>query len=311
MERSMGTSQALTTLKKSLKKNWQLYLIFLPVLIYFIIFAYWPMYGVVIAFKDFIGAKGIWGSEWVGFRHFERFFSSIYFMRTIKNTLGISLYSLLVGFPAPLILAIMINEIRHMRFKKLVQTATYAPHFISTVVLCGMILIFLRPETGMVNMMLKALGFESISFMITPAYFKTIYVISGVWQSTGWGTIIYIAALSGLDIGMYEAADIDGANKIQKILYITLPCLMPTAILLLIMNCGSIMGVGFEKVFLLQTPLNMETSDVISTYVYRSGMLEGNYSYSAAIGLFNSIINFIILFIVNQISKRMSNVSLF
>lgn len=296
---------------KSLKKNWQLYLLFLPVLVFFAIFAYWPMYGVIIAFQNFVGAKGISGSDWVGFAHFERFFTSIYFVRTLKNTLGISLYTLAVGFPAPIILAIMINEIRHTRFKKLVQTATYAPHFISMVVLCGMIMIFLRADTGPVNMLIKSMGGDSVAFMTTPEYFKSIYVFSGIWQNTGWGTIIYIAALSGMDVGMYEAADIDGANKIQKIMYITFPCLLPTAILLLIMNCGSIMGVGFEKAFLLQTPLNMESSDVISTYVYRAGMIEGNYSYSAAIGLFNSIVNFIILFIVNKISKRLSNISLF
>ena len=270
-----------------------------------------PMYGIVIAFKDYIAAKGIWGSPWVGFAHFQRFFESIYFERTIKNTLGISLYSLIVGFPMPILLALMINEVHHLPFKRTVQTVTYAPYFISQVVMCGMIIIFIRPDAGFINMLLKAMGQEQIAFIIEPAWFKTIYVWSGVWQNTGWGTIIYIAALSGLDQQMYEAAQIDGANKIQKIWHITLPCLMPTAILLLIMNCGSLMSVGFEKVFLLQTPLNMEASDVISTYTYRAGMIDANYSYSAAIGLFNSVINFVILFIVNQISKRVSSISLF
>ncbi|MCI8405888.1 MAG: sugar ABC transporter permease [Oscillospiraceae bacterium] len=297
--------------KKSLRRNWDLYLLILPILVFFFVFSYMPMYGIVIAFKDYIAAKGIWGSPWVGFAHFQRFFESIYFERTIKNTLGISLYSLIVGFPMPILLALMINEVHHLPFKRTVQTVTYAPYFISQVVMCGMIIIFIRPDAGFINMLLKAMGQEQIAFIIEPAWFKTIYVWSGVWQNTGWGTIIYIAALSGLDQQMYEAAQIDGANKIQKIWHITLPCLMPTAILLLIMNCGSLMSVGFEKVFLLQTPLNMEASDVISTYTYRAGMIDANYSYSAAIGLFNSVINFVILFIVNQISKRVSSISLF
>ena len=297
--------------KKSLRRNWDLYLLILPILVFFFVFSYMPMYGIVIAFKDYIAAKGISGSPWVGFAHFQRFFESIYFERTIKNTLGISLYSLIVGFPMPILLALMINEVHHLPFKRTVQTVTYAPYFISQVVMCGMIIIFIRPDAGFINMLLKAMGQEQIAFIIEPAWFKTIYVWSGVWQNTGWGTIIYIAALSGLDQQMYEAAQIDGANKIQKIWHITLPCLMPTAILLLIMNCGSLMSVGFEKVFLLQTPLNMEASDVISTYTYRAGMIDANYSYSAAIGLFNSVINFVILFIVNQISKRVSSISLF
>ena len=297
--------------KKSLRRNWDLYLLILPILVFFFVFSYMPMYGIVIAFKDYIAAKGIWGSPWVGFAHFQRFFESIYFERTIKNTLGISLYSLIVGFPMPILLALMINEVHHLPFKRTVQTVTYAPYFISQVVMCGMIIIFIRPDAGFINMLLKAMGQEQIAFIIEPAWFKTIYVWSGVWQNTGWGTIIYIAALSGLDQQMYEAAQNDGANKIQKIWHITLPCLMPTAILLLIMNCGSLMSVGFEKVFLLQTPLNMEASDVISTYTYRAGMIDANYSYSAAIGLFNSVINFVILFIVNQISKRVSSISLF
>lgn len=304
-------SGGLPALKKSLRKNWELYVLILPVLVFFLIFSYMPMYGIIIAFKDYIAPKGIWGSPWVGFEHFKRFFGSIYFGRTLKNTLGISLYSLVVSFPMPIILAIMINEVRNLAFKKTVQTVTYAPYFISQVVMCGMIIIFLRPDAGFFNMVLKALGHEQISFMIEPSWFKTIYVFSGVWQNTGWGTIIYIATLAGLDQQMYEAAEIDGASKLQKITHITLPCLMPTAILLLIMNCGSIMSVGFEKAFLLQTPLNMEASDVISTYTYRAGMIDADYSYSTAIGLFNSVINFIILFIVNQISKKVSDISLF
>ena len=200
--------------KKSLRRNWDLYLLILPILVFFFVFSYMPMYGIVIAFKDYIAAKGIWGSPWVGFAHFQRFFESIYFERTIKNTLGISLYSLIVGFPMPILLALMINEVHHLPFKRTVQTVTYAPYFISQVVMCGMIIIFIRPDAGFINMLLKAMGQEQIAFIIEPAWFKTIYVWSGVWQNTGWGTIIYIAALSGLDQQMYEAAQIDGANKI-------------------------------------------------------------------------------------------------
>ena len=280
-------------------------------LAYFIIFLYWPMYGVSIAFKDYKAGMSILGAPWAGLKHFQRFFSSVYFERTVGNTLTISLYSLVVGFPMPILLALMLNEVRQLWFKKTVQTVTYAPYFISTVVMASMILIFLRPDTGLINILIEKLGGESIPFMTRLEYFKTIYVLSGVWQSTGWGSIIYIATLSSLDQEMFEAATVDGATKMQKILHITLPCLMPTAIILLILNMGSLMSVGFEKVFLLQSDLNLRSSEVISTYVYKQGILGTDYSYSAAIGLFNSLINFILLVVVNQISKRMSEVSLF
>ncbi|MDD6031868.1 MAG: ABC transporter permease subunit [Oscillospiraceae bacterium] len=304
--------------KYSLRRNWSLYLLVLPVLIYFLIFLYWPMYGVIIAFKDFSPGKGIWGSPWATlngevniFKHFINFFSSVHFTRTLRNTLGISFYSLAVGFPIPLILAILMNELRSAKFKSFVQTVTYLPHFISTVVMCGMLWIFLRSDTGMVNLIIKALGGAGFNFMNENKYFKSVYVWSGVWQNAGWGTIIYMATLSGLDTQMYEAANIDGANKWQQIWYITLPCLMPTAVMLLILDSGSIMSVGFEKVFLLQTDLTFEASDVISTLVYRKGITEANYSFSSAVGLFNSGINCIILLTVNWISKKLGDVSLF
>ena len=304
--------------KKNLLRNWQLYVLVIPAVVYFLIFLYWPMYGVIIAFKDFSPGKGIWGSPWASvkgevqiFKHFINFFTSIHFKRTIRNTLLISIYSLAVNWPLPIAFAILINEIRSSKFKKTVQTVTYLPHFISTVVMCGMLWIFLRNETGMVNFMLKAIGVGNVNFMGDPKYFRHIYVWSGVWQSTGWNTIIYMSTLSGMDTQMYEAANIDGANKWQQIWYITLPSLMPTAIMLLILNSGSIMSVGFEKVFLLQTDLTFETSDVISTLVYRKGLEEANYSFSSAVGLFNSAINCLLLVTVNQISKKLGDISMF
>ncbi|MCI8600662.1 MAG: sugar ABC transporter permease [Oscillospiraceae bacterium] len=304
--------------KQSLRKNWSLYLLALPVLIYFAVFLYWPMYGIIIAFKDFSPGKGILGSPWAQvkgeinlFKHFSNFFTSVHFTRTIRNTLGISFYSLAINWPLPIAFAILMNEIRSMKLKKTVQTVTYLPHFISTVVMCGILWIFLRNETGMINYMLKAVGIGNFNFLNEPQYFKHVYVWSGVWQNTGWNTIIYMSTLSGMDTQMYEAANIDGANKWQQIWYITLPCLMPTAVMLLILDCGSIMSVGFEKIFLLQTDLTFETSDVISTLVYRKGLEEANYSFSAAVGLFNSVINCFLLITVNQISKKLGDVSMF
>lgn len=302
----------------SLRRNWVLYLMVLPVLVYFFIFHFMPMYGVVVAFKDFSPTKGILGSPWASvrgqtnaFKHFANFFGSIHFERTMRNTLQISLYSLAVGFPIPLLLAILMNELRSNKFRRTVQTVTYLPHFISTIVLCGMLWIFMRGDAGLFNLLRAKVGLPSISFLNENAYFKSIYVWSGVWQNAGWGTIIYMATLSSLDTQMYEAAWIDGATKRQTIWHITLPCLMPTAIMLLILNSGYIMSVGFEKVFALQTDLTLESSDVISTLVYRKGILEASYSFSAAVGLFNSMINCVILLLVNGISKRAADISLF
>ncbi len=297
--------------QKSFKKYWGLYILISPVLIYFALFVFWPMYGVIIAFKNYNPGLGIWGSEWVGFKHFLDFFNSIHFERTITNTLGISLYALAVGFPLPIILAILMNELTSSKFKRFVQTVTYLPHFISVVVLCGMITMFLRVDGGILNIFIELFGGEPVEFLTIPQYFKSIYVWSGIWQSLGWNTIVYMAALTGIDPQMYEAASIDGASKIQKIFRITLPCLMPTAILLLILNSGSIMSVGFEKVYLLQNGLNLESSDVISTLVYRKGILETSFSFSAAVGLFNSVINCILLLTVNGISRKVGETSLF
>lgn len=291
-------------------KNYELYLFVLPALAYFIIFCYVPMYGVQIAFKDFMASKGIWGSPWIGIKHFAYFFKSFQFWLLIKNTVGLALYSLAAGFPAPILLALMLNEVKNRTFKKIVQNITYAPHFISTVVMVGMIMAFLSPTNGVINELIKTLGGQPISFMTKASMFKSIYVWSGIWQGTGWGSIIYLAALSGIDPQLHEAAITDGATRLQRIWHINIPCIMPTVVTILILNCGSIMNVGFEKVFLMQNSINMEASDVISTYVYRMGLLNSQYSFSSAVGLFNSVVNFALLVIVNSIAKRLSETSL-
>ncbi|MCM3259429.1 carbohydrate ABC transporter membrane protein 1, CUT1 family [Paenibacillus sp. cl141a] len=291
-------------------RNWQLYALISPVIAYYVLFQYVPMYGIQIAFKDFIATQGIWGSPWVGFEHFDRFFNSYYFWRLIKNTLGIGLYSLAVGFPIPIILALLMNEIRAERFKKFVQTITYAPHFLSTVVVVGMMMIFLSPRYGIINHFIEMVGGQPINFMTEPSWFKSLYVLSDVWQTMGWSSIIYLAALAGIDNQLHEAARVDGATRLQRIWHINIPGIMPTIIILLILNMGSIMGIGFEKVLLMQNNLNMESSDIIATYVYRMGIQNAEYSFSAAIGLFNSVINFILLVAVNFISKRVSETSL-
>ncbi|WP_066191246.1 MULTISPECIES: ABC transporter permease [Gracilibacillus] len=295
---------------KSVRQNWDLYLLILPVILYFLIFKYYPMYGAQIAFKNFLAVEGITGSPWVGFDHFIRFFDSFYFWRLIKNTLFIGLYELALGFPIPIILALMINEVKNKRFKQIVQTVTYAPHFLSTVVVVALLFMLLSPATGVLNNIIAAFGGEPIAFMTEPGWFKTTYVLSGVWQTMGWSSIIYLAALSGIDPQLKEAAMIDGASKLQTIWHINLPAIKPTIIIMLILQCGSIFGVGFEKVFLMQNNLNMAASDVIATHVYRTGILGSQYSYSTAIGLFESVINFTILLIVNYVARKVNKVSL-
>nr|WP_240762852.1 ABC transporter permease subunit [Paenibacillus thalictri] len=291
-------------------KNWELYVLISPVLAYFFIFHYLPMYGVQIAFKDFIAVKGITDSPWVGLKHFQRFFDSYYAWRLIRNTVGISLFQLAVGFPIPIVLAILMNELRSVRFRKTVQTVTYAPHFLSAVVLVGMMMAFLSPRNGLLNQLIVTFGGEPIAFFSEAGWFKTLYVLSDVWQNAGWASIIYMAALAGIDQQLYEAAVVDGANKFRKIIHITLPSLMPTAIVLLILNVGQLMSVGFEKVFLMQNDLNREASEVISTYVYTQGLLGAQYSFSAAVGLFNSLVNFFMLISVNHLSKKVSQTGL-
>ncbi|MFC0470524.1 ABC transporter permease [Halalkalibacter kiskunsagensis] len=295
---------------RKILQNWQLYVLILPAFLYFFIFKYVPMYGIQIAFKDYVPTLGFLGSEWVGFKHFERFFNSYYFWDLIQNTLGISIYELIVGFPLPIILALLLNEAKDGIYKRTVQTVTYAPHFISVVVISGMIIAFLSPTTGIINHLIQFLGFEPIAFMSDPKWFKTVYVLSGVWQSTGWGTIIYLAALSSVDPQQHEAAVVDGATRFQRIRHINIPAIVPTMIILLILNLGTIMAMGFEKILLLQNPLNLESSNVIATFVYQAGLLEAQYSFAAAVGLFNAVINAILLITVNYLARKTSETSL-
>ena len=297
-------------LKFYLKRYWQLYIFLLPALIYFLIFHYGPMYGVQIAFKRYMPSLGIIGSPWVGFDHFKRFFNSYYFGDLIKNTLGISIYELILGFPMPIILALVFNELKNGFFKKFAQTVTYAPHFISTVVIVGMLVSFLSPSTGIINHIISALGGNRHAFLEDPKWFKTIYVLSGIWQNTGWNTIIYMSALAGVNPELHEAAAIDGASRFQRLLYINLPALVPTMIILLIMNFGSIMSMGYEKILLMQNPLNIAASNVISIFTYQQGLIDANYSYAAAVGLFNAAINAILLLSVNKITRKITDIGL-
>lgn len=292
-------------LKKRIVESWQLYLLLLIPVIITIVYKYVPMYGIQIAFRDYKPRKGFFGSEWVGLKWFERFFTAPNFKRMIINTVKLSVYGLLWSFPIPIILSLAINQLRFKRYKRVVQTVLYAPHFISIMVVCGMIRIFLSPYGGLINLLTGG----QVDYMTIPAAFRTIYIASGIWQDAGWGTIIYLATLSAVDPGLYEAAKIDGASMFQRILHIDLPELLPMIILQLIMSASGIMSVGFEKVFLLQTELNKATSDVIAVYVYQQGIVDHMYSYSTAIGLFNTIINIVLLVIVNKIAKKAANVS--
>lgn len=271
---------------------------------------YGPMYGLQIAFKDYLPTNGFWGSRWVGLEHFKRFFFSYYFWRLIKNTVVIQLYSLLFNFPIPIFLALLVNEIRNEKFKKALQNITYIPHFISVVVIVGMLNLFLDPKSGIVNHALSYLGMKSIPFMQKPEWFRPLYIGSNIWANMGWQSIIYIAALSGVDPQLYEAATVDGASRLQKVIHISIPAIIPTIVILLILDIGGFMSIGFEKILLMQNDLTMSTSDVISTFNYRKGILGGDYSYTTAIGLFNSVINFILLITVNQIGKKKAEISL-
>lgn len=295
---------------RKIRVNWMLYLFMLPAIVYYIVFKYVPIYGVQIAFQDYKIGQVFGESTWVGFKHFQRFFSSAWFGTVLKNTLTLSLMNLILGFPLPIILALLLNEVRNMKFRKLVQTMTYAPHFISTVVLCGTITMFLSPSTGIIgiaiNSVREAMGLDGVNMLSQGAAFKWIYVLSGIWQGTGWGSVIYLAALSGVDPQLLEAAEMDGANKFQRMIHINLPVLIPTIVIQLILKCGQVLNVGYEKVYLLQNSTILQTSEVISTYVYRSGLQGAQYSYSTAVSLFNSVINVTILVIVNQITRKLS-----
>lgn len=288
-----------------------LIIIILPTIVYYIVFHYIPMYGLSMAFTNFSISRGILRSPWVGFRWFEQFFSSIYFFRVFKNTILLSFYSLLIGFPIPIIFALMLNEVKNTHFKKLVQSVSYLPHFISVVVVVGMMVNLLSPHYGVVNAVLKNyFDIEPINFMQQRNWFRPLYVGSGIWQNFGYSSIIYMAALSSIDTQLYDAAQVDGANRWHKIKYINLPGISPTIIILLILNAGHIMNVGFEKVLLMQQPITYEVSDVISTYVYRTGILNVRYGYATAVGVLNSTINLILLISVNYLSKRVTENSL-
>lgn len=297
-------------LPRSIRKNWDLYLLVLPVVLYFILIKYLPMYGIQIAFKDFSPVKGIWDSGWAGLKHFERFFNNYQFWTLIKNTVGISLYQIAVAFPIPIVFALMVNEIRGKWFKQGVQSIVFMPHFLSTVVLVGMVMAFLSPSTGIVNNLLRLLGEEPVYFMTEPGWFKTIYVLSDVWQNMGFSSVLYIAVLAGVDKHLYEAAMIDGAGKLKRLIHISVPALVPTAVIMLIFQFGSVMDIGFEKIYLMQNDLNRSASSVISTYVYEMGMLGSQFSFSAAVGLFNSVINLALILLVNQLAKRAGGTSL-
>jgi putative aldouronate transport system permease protein len=294
-----------------LKSSLPLYVLLLPAFLLLIIFTYIPMSGLILAFKDYSPALGIWQSPWVGFKHFIQFFNSYQFGTTLGNTLKISLYSLAVGFPLPIILAILCNQIRVKKFKQFFQVTTYLPHFISTMVMCGMLILFFSPNSGLIANILSLIGIEMPALLSKPESFAGVYVWSDVWQHVGWDSIIYLAALSAIDPTYYEAATMDGASRLQKIRHIDLPLLLPTAMILLILRAGGLLSVGFEKVLLLQNPLNLAGSEIISTYVYKVGMLNFQYSYSTAIGLFNTVINILVLFFVNYLSRRLTKTGLF
>lgn len=289
-------------IRKRIGKYWQLYLMLLIPVVITIIYKYIPMYGIQIAFIDYKASQGMWGSDWVGLQWFQRFFSSPNCMRMIKNTVLLSLYGLLWSFPIPIILALMINQLRFKKFKRSIQTILYAPHFISIMVVCGMLRVFLSPSGGLINL----IAGTNIDFLSEASAFRTIYIASGIWQDAGWGIIIYMATLATVDASQYEAAKIDGASMFQRIRYIDIPALIPQMVLMLIMSASSLMNVGFEKVFLLQTDLNKATSDVIAVYVYQQGIERAKYSYSTAVGLFNTVVNVILLIVVNKITKKIS-----
>ena len=295
---------------KALKRDKYLFLMFLPIFIWYLVFMYVPIGGIVIAFKNFKPGQGLYGGEWVGLKWFIQFFESHYAFRLIRNTFLISLYSIIYGFPLPIIFAICICEIRNTKLKKSIQTVSYLPHFISTVVLVGMMKNFLMMDSGIINNLLGLIGISPINFLMLPKWFRTIYVASGVWQSFGFSSIIYIAAIIGIDPSLYESAKIDGITKYKEVCHITIPMIAPTIIILFILQLGNIMSVGFEKVFLLYNPGIYETADVISTYVYRKGIESTEYSFSAAVGLFNSIINFSLVFGSNMMSRKLTNTSL-
>lgn len=297
-------------LSRDFKINKYKYLLILPVLVYLALFSYKPMYGLIIAFKNYKPTRGIWGSSWVGMLWFENFFTDIYFWRLLRNTFTLSALSIVFGFPAPILLALLLNEVRHTGFKRTVQTITYMPYFISLVVTCSLIKIYCQ-ENGLFADIAQLLGRERQNLMVNPNAFRPIYVLSGVWQNIGWNSIIYLAALSSIDQEQYEAARIDGANRFQQVLHVTLPGILPTIMILFVLRMGNILNVGYEKVLLLYTASTYETADVFSTYTYRVGLVDQRYSLSTAVGLFNTMVNITFLLMTNWISRRTTESGLF
>ncbi|SHN77067.1 putative aldouronate transport system permease protein [Paenibacillus sp. ov031] len=291
-------------------RNKALWLLFLPCLLYYLIFRYAPMFGLVITFKDYNLFKGIWASDWVGFKYYRMFLENPDFWPLMKNTFLLGLYKLVFGFPAPILLAILLNEVRRAAFKRFVQTVSYLPHFISNVIVASMVIMFLSPTGGLINNLLAGIGIGPINFMNEPGLFRGIYVLSEIWQHIGWETIIYLAALTGIDPQLYEAADMDGASRLRKIWHVTLPGISPAIVITLILNIGKVLEIGFEKVFLMQNPAIYDTADIISTYVYRVGMVQGNFSYGASIDLFMGVISLIFIYTANWLSRRLSETSL-
>ena len=296
---------------RRIARNWELYLFLIPTIAYFLIFRYYPMYGIQIAFRNFKSTKGILGSQWVGLRNFERFFSATDFWQLLNNTLSVSIGTLLCSFPVPILLALFLNQLPSKRYKKIVQTVIYAPHFISTVVLVGIISLFFSPSSGIVNFIIQWLGGTPIHFMGQASWFRPLYIGSDIWQNAGWGSILYLAALASISPELHEAAVVDGANKFQRILHVDLPGILPTIVVMFILNSGKVMSVGFEKAYLMQTSLNLSASEIIATYVYKRGLLQAQFSFSTAVGLFESLANLILLLTMNFISKKVTDSSLF
>jgi putative aldouronate transport system permease protein len=296
--------------RRRLNESKYLLLLVLPTVLYFVIFHYVPMFGIAISFQKYNLFKGVWGSEWVGFKYYTMFFQNPDFFKLLRNTFLLGFYSLVFGFPAPILLALLLNELRSMVFKRFVQSVSYLPHFISNVVIVSMIVVFLSPSGGIVNRLIEGIGLEQINWLMSPEWFRTIFVTSGIWQGVGWSSIIYLAALTAIDPHLYEAADMDGAGRWSKIRHISFPGIMPAIVILFILNIGHVLAVGFEKVFLLYNPATYETADIISTYVYRVGLVEGNYSYATAIGLFTSLIDLAFLVSANYLSRKAGETSL-
>nr|WP_311764828.1 ABC transporter permease subunit [Paenibacillus agricola] len=310
-QRSASTPTAAVKRTPYLLKHWQIYTMVLPGLIFFIVFKYIPLAGVVIAFQDYNVFNGIFGSKFVGFKHFYNLFTYPEFLRVLKNTVLISIYQIVLGFPAPIVLAMLMNEVRRIFFKRTVQTILYLPHFLSWVIVGGLVINFLSPSSGMMNDVLRWLGKEPVFFMQEPGYFRSIIVISGIWKEVGWGTIIYLAALAGINPELYEAAEVDGAGKLKQAISITLPSLLPTIMVLLLLRIGNVLDLGFEQVYMLLNPLVTETGEIIDTYIYRIGLLGGQYGYTTAIGLFKSLIGVILVVGANQLSKKTTGNSIY